>query len=193
MNSLPFYLFLFLHLVSFIVAFGSVIVIDSFGFLFLVKKLGVTLKLVNSVANITQRLIWLGFFGLIISGVPMLVMKGSVDELTKLKLFFVVLLGLNGVFLHLIKRSLEKMGEVEELPAHIGFRVGLASFISQLGWWGALIIGFLHRQWKHEINWPHNGLLLGAFIVIILLIVGFVGEAVLARKLDSLKLRNGKA
>lgn len=188
MDSILFYVLLFVHVISFVVAFGAVIVIDSFGFLFLIKKLGVTLKLTTSVANITQRLIWLGFAGLIASGVPMLLMKGTVDELTKLKLVFVLMLGINGVYLHLIKRALERMGDVEELPASVAFRVGLSSFVSQIGWWGAFVIGFLHRHWRHEIGWPENGLLLGLFVLILVSLIGFLGEILFTKKGKALKI-----
>lgn len=50
---------LFIHLISLIVGFGSVIVIDTFGFLWLLKK--VKLTFVNRVANVTQPLIWIGW------------------------------------------------------------------------------------------------------------------------------------
>lgn len=151
MDTPLFYSLLFVHVLSFAVGFGSVVVVDTFGLCFLLKQLGVDLRLVNKVANITQRLIWLGFAGLIVSGVPMLVLKGSVDGLTQLKLFFVVMLGLNGVFLHYIKKSMERLGTENAFTPKIAFQVGLASAISQLGWWGAFAIGFAHRHIAHTI------------------------------------------
>lgn len=167
-----FYMLLFVHVTSFAVGFGSVVVIDTFGLCFLLKLFGVDLQLVTRVANVTQRLIWLGFTGLVVSGIPMLYLKGHVDSLTQLKLFFVLMLGLNGVFLHVIKKSMEKLGAVEVFPPHVAFRVGLASTISQLGWWGAFFIGFAHRHWNHTIETPYP---VGYIIVAVL-----VGIAVVA-------------
>ena len=138
MISNIFYIFLFIHLVFIIVGFGAVIVIDTIGFLWLRKK--VKLAFVTQVAGITQRLIWIGWFGLVISGTVLLGLKGwPLGDLTKLKLFFVAMLGANGIFLHFIKKKF-KLGRVP-----MG-RMALATIISQIGWWGAMIIGFLNTN-----------------------------------------------
>lgn len=57
---------LFIHLISTIVGFGAVIVIDVWGFLWIINKQ--KLSQVMSVARVTQILIWIGFFGLVLSG-----------------------------------------------------------------------------------------------------------------------------
>lgn len=171
-----FYILLFVHVTSFAVGFGAVVVIDTFGLCFLLKLFGVNLKLVTGVANITQRLIWLGFAGLIASGIPMLYLKGQVDSLTLLKLFFVLMLGLNGVFLHVIKKSMEKLGDVEVFPPHVAFRVGLASAISQLGWWGAFFIGFAHRHWNHTIETPYPVEYIIAAVLVSIAAAASIGE-----------------
>jgi hypothetical protein len=172
MHTPLFYALLFAHVTSFAVGFGSVVVIDTFGLCFLFKLFGVNVKLVTSVANITQRLIWLGFAGLVVSGVPMLYLKGQVDSLTQLKLFFVLMLGLNGVFLHVIKKTMEQLGAVEVFPPHVAFRVGVASAISQLGWWGAFAIGFAHRHISHTIETPYP-----VGYIVAALLVGIAGVA----------------
>jgi len=61
---------IFVHIVSFIIGFGAVIVIDSFGLLWLLKK--TKLAFVMNVAGVTQKLIWLGWIGLVASGSAML-------------------------------------------------------------------------------------------------------------------------
>jgi len=138
MTSTIFYIFLFIHLVSLIVGFGAVVVIDTVGLLWLRKK--VKLAFVTQVAGITQRLIWIGWFGLVISGTVLLGLKGwPLSDLTKLKLFLVAMLGANGIFLHFIKKEFE-LGRVP-----LG-RMTLATIISQIGWWGAMIIGFLNTN-----------------------------------------------
>lgn len=152
MNTPLFYSFLFVHVISFIIAFGSVILIDVFGSLWLLKR--VKLKLVDDVATVATRLIWAGLVGLIISGIVLIVHKGFIDNLTYIKLFFVAMLVCNGVFLYTIKKSTEPFIESEQVPAIIMFRTALASSISQLGWWGAIIIGFVHRHIEHYIPYP---------------------------------------
>lgn len=182
MNTIPFYIFLFIHLISLIVGFGSVIVIDTFGLFWLLKVKNITLARVTSVAEITQKLIWLGWGGLVFSGLFLITMKGYVDNLTKIKLFFVLMVGLNGIFLHLIKKSMEMLGNVEEVPAKIMFRIGLASAISQLGWWGAFSIGFVHRHWRHNIPWPEYWSWIICGIILLIAFVGLVGENVTKKK-----------
>lgn len=153
------YIALFAHIVSFIVGFGAVIVIDTFGSLWLMKR--VKLSGVTYVANVTQRLIWIGWAGLVISGSVLLwyklaVFGGRMDSLTWIKLFAVALLGLNGLYLHITKKGIESVGDDDAVSSLVKFRIALASTISQAGWWTALIIGFLHRQVAHYIPWPES-------------------------------------
>lgn len=157
MTTPLYYTLLFGHLVGLVIGFGSVILIDTFGLLWVMKMWGVDLSLVRRVATITQRLIWVGFLLLVATGIPMLVIKGTVSDLTKLKLFLVLMLGLNGIFLHFIKKSLDALGQnITQVPVSIHFRISLASTISQLGWWGAALIGFLNRQVRYQASWTHN-------------------------------------
>jgi hypothetical protein len=180
MATLPFYIALFVHIVSFVTGFGAVIVIDMFGLLWLLGKQ--PMEQVNKVANVTQRLIWLGWFGLVASGLVLITSKGYVDNLTMLKLFAVAMLGLNGIFLHFIKKSMERQANQNEVSRLTMFRIGLSSTISQAGWWSALTIGYLHRQWRHNIPWPHHPVRFMVIAVIVILIVAFVGEKTLAQK-----------
>lgn len=154
METTHFYIALFVHIISLIIGFGAVIVIDSFGLLMLFKK--VPLSMPKKVADITQPLIWIGWTGLVISGINLIVLKGYIDNLTTVKLFFVLLLGLNGVFLHFIKKALDKYSQLSQMPDIWKFRIAMASLISQTGWWGAIFIGFVHRHIEHYIPWPQN-------------------------------------
>lgn len=180
MDSLSFYIPLFVHLTSLIIGFGSVIVIDTFGLLWLLKKK--SMDEVNKVANVTQRLIWLGWGGLVLSGSFLITIKGYVDNLTMLKLFAVAMLGLNGIFLHFIKKSMERQSDQTQVSKLTMFRIGLSSTVSQLGWWSALVIGFLHRHWRHNIPWPNHPVIIMIVIVVVIAVVAFVGEKTLARK-----------
>jgi hypothetical protein len=172
MDTPVFYIFLFLHLISLIVGFGAVFVIDTFGLLWLVKKVPITR--VVSVARITQVLIWIGWAGLVISGTVLISIKHHIDSLTVIKLFFVLLLGLNGLYLHFTKKNFESLHDTDSVPMLYRLRIGLASAVSQLGWWGAFTIGFLHRHWRHEINWPQHPvwIMIGLYIVVVLAFIG---------------------
>jgi hypothetical protein len=146
---------LFFHLLTLIIGFGSVIVIDLAGLLFLLKKRGVTLEKVVELTNLTQPLIWFGWFGLVISGLVMKSQHPGYDELTKFKLFLVATLGLNGIYLHYIKQSLKKLSDSQRFQALLP-KIMVATFVSQVGWWGSVIIGFAHAHFSHRILWPSS-------------------------------------
>lgn len=149
-----FYSALFVHLVSLIVGFGAVIVIDAVGVLWVRGRVPAH-RLLN-IAGITQMAIWAGWTGLIISGSIMLSVKGFVDALTVIKVFLVAMIGLNGLALHFIKKSLHGMARYESVPLVHRYHIITASVVSQVGWWGALVIGFMHRHIKHYWDWPDS-------------------------------------
>jgi hypothetical protein len=173
MDTTLFFVVLFGHLASLVVAFGAVLVVDVFGLLWMVRKK--TLSEVFRVAGVTQALIWIGWFGLVATGIPLLIMKGLVDQLTLLKIFLVAMVGLNGLFLDRIKKAGEKVPDGTAPPAGLIFRMGLATAISQLGWWGATIIGFYHRHVEHVIRWPRRPVLWMAGIAIAVAITYVAG------------------
>src|SRR3989338_10640549 len=140
MYTFPFYIFLAVHLASLIVGMGAVVVIDVFGFLWLFKKIKTTF--IIRVAHITQRLIWIGWAGLVLSGIGLIILKGYIDNLTMIKLYFVALVGANGIFLHTIKKSFEALPDLATVPAWLKFRICFATAISQIGWGRAIALGF---------------------------------------------------
>lgn len=174
MDQPLFYIFLFIHLTCLILAFGSVMVIDTFGLLWLFKK--IPLSLVTKVAETTQKLIWLGYSGMILSGSYLIFTKGYVDNLTKIKIFLVIMIGLNGFFLHTIKKSFENLQNENEITPILKFRMFIATSISQTGWWGAMIIGFVHRHIQHNIPWPANPWIYMYIIAGVFLILASIGE-----------------
>ncbi len=177
MYSAEFYIALLIHLVSLIVGLGSVLVIDAFGVLWLTKR--VTLVSVVKVANVTQELIWLGWFGLVFSGIPLILIKGSVDNLTLIKLFLVVLVGLNGLFLHHIKKRFQSIVRYHgTVSPRDEFHIGFATLISQVGWWGAVIIGFAHRHIAHRMDWPENPWPYMITSIIVIITTFYAGETI---------------
>ena len=132
---------LFIHLISLVVGFGAVIVIDVWGLLWILNRQ--KLSQVMSVAGVTQKLIWLGFLGLVISG---LFLGAHYDKpRTQLKIGLVIMLGINGLYLAYLKNWAEKLGNTTFGKSPVMFRLQMAmgTTVSQIGWWGAVIIGFL--------------------------------------------------
>jgi hypothetical protein len=174
MDSTHFYIALFVHLVGLILGFGAMLVVDVFGMLMIFHKR--SLETVKKVANVTQVIIWTGWLGLVVSGTNLIILKGHIDSLTKIKIFFVLMVGINGLFLHKIKKYLEKIHTSQEISLVYRFRIFLTSVISQTGWWGALLIGFVHRHIKHNITWPQNPWFYISLISLVFFIAWLLGE-----------------
>ncbi len=180
MDSPHFYIALFIHLVSLIVGFGAVLVVDTFGLLMILEK--IPLSLLKKTARITQRLIWAGWVGMVISGINLILLKGYVDNLTRIKLFLVLMIGVNGIFLHLIKKALSGFENKKDVPNVWRFRIALSSAISQTGWWGAILIGFVHRHIAHNIAWPRNPYIFMLFFALLFGSAAVLGEIFFYRK-----------
>jgi hypothetical protein len=170
----PYHIFLFSHLVFLIIGFGAVVVIDTCGLLWLLNK--IKLSFVGKVAKITQPLIWIGWVGLVLSGAPLLYIKDSINGITILKIFFVVLVGINGIYLHFIKKTLDKINNNEKIPKILEFRIGFATLISQIGWWGSIIIGFLNNKLKDGVPKIEEPFTYITIILIILIVILLIGE-----------------
>lgn len=177
MDTPLFYTALFFHLVGLIVAFGSVIVTDLFGLLWIFDR--IHFPQVVRLSNETKNFIWAGWGVMILSGIPMIYLKGEIDNLMTLKLFFVALIGVNGAFLHKLHGQVAKYKKGDHVPNITMFRLMLALFVSQLAWWSAFTIGFLHRHVQDVFNWPHYPYLVCLAIALILILVWQVGERLL--------------
>jgi hypothetical protein len=180
-DTFPFYVAVTIHLGSLVTALVGIIVVDSFGVLWILRR--VNAQSVVRVAQTTQKLIWIGWVMLVLSGSMLLYMKGSVDSLTKIKLFLVAMIGANGVVLHGVKLAINKaVSDFKDLAPIHKYRIGLATLVSQVGWWGAILIGLAHGHWKHHIAWPASPFpyifgILGTWVVL-----AVIGELVFARK-----------
>lgn len=180
METTPFFVLLFLHLSFLILGFGAVMVTDFFGIRWLLHQIS-TSRMVR-VSGSTKKLIWVGWAGMVGSGIPMIILKGEVDALMIIKFFFVLLIGLNGVALHLIHKEFKRYQDSDTIPALLMFRTGHSTFVSQIGWWGAFLIGFLHRHVESVIEWPPRPWLSSLVILLVLLAIWGVGEYLLRQR-----------
>ncbi len=169
METTPFFILLFIHLSFLVLGFGSVLVTDLYGLLWIRDRVRFTQLI--SVSSVTQKFIWAGWIGMVSAGIPLAFLKGEIDNLMVIKLFFVGLIGINGVLLHFQHKKVEHYTKGAHVPNLFMFQLMFSLFVSQLSWWGALLIGFLHRHVSTIIDWPDNpwitcGIILGALLAI---------------------------
>jgi hypothetical protein len=131
---------LFVHLISLVVGFGSVLAVDWYGLLSLSHR--VTIGDVLLTAERMTPLIWIGLAGLTASGV---VLKPDLTSwLIVLKLSCVLGVGIVGVLALSTSRLMERQMPT---PAPSVVRRGMVlAGASQTFWWTAVIIGFLTNQ-----------------------------------------------
>jgi hypothetical protein len=134
-----------LHVLSLVVAFGAIILVDWHGFLWLLgrRELAEIIRLDGA----ATPLIWGGLAGLLATGV--FLNPHLNNPMTDIKLGAVLVVSLNGIMLIPLMRRLAGLPSptgFEDLSA--GQRVHLVSclLISQLCWWTAIIIGFINGQ-----------------------------------------------
>lgn len=135
------HLALFVHLVSVTVGFGAVIATDVCGLLWSLGQRS-TRDLLNF-TGVTQPLIWLGYIGLVVSG--LFLHPNLHRALTDIKLVGVVIVGLNGIYLHFLRLETKRLGDKKFADTPMIYKLksfwGIA--VSQLFWWTAIVIGFL--------------------------------------------------
>lgn len=180
METTPFYILLFVHLGGLVLGFGSVLVTDLYGLLWLRDR--VRFPQVVRVSSVTEKFVWAGWGVMVATGIPLLVLKGEVDNLLVVKLFFVVLIGLNGILLHVLHDRIRGYEQGRDVPATVLFRLSFALLVSQVAWWGALLIGFLHRHVQSIIEWPDPPWVLIGLIVAAFLVIWAGGEVLVRRK-----------
>ena len=179
METTPFFIFLFIHLSGLILGFGSVLVTDLYGLLWIRHR--TRFPQVVRVSGVTEKFIWAGWGLMVAAGIPLLILKGVIDNLLIVKLFFVALIGLNGIPLHLLQKKVRGYEEGDDVPTLNLFRLAFALFVSQLAWWSAVLIGFLHRHVQTVIEWPDAPWLMIGLIVAALLAIWASGEVLIRR------------
>jgi hypothetical protein len=133
---------LFGHLVCLAVSFGAVLAVELHGLGFLLRR--VSTDRMATVALSLDPLIWAGLIGMCTTGV---VLGPHLDRpLTVVKLGAVLVVALNGLWARDLARELRSLpsaGDRSVLPPGVLRRATRTSVVSQLGWWSAVVIGFL--------------------------------------------------
>jgi hypothetical protein len=129
---------LFAHLASLILGFGAVLVADYFFALWALGRMSFA-EAVHSASRL-HLLVWGGLTGLVASGALLSPDLGSAATIVKLCL--VGVLAVNGVHATVLGN---RMALVDDpVPARLLVQGGLTTAVSQLCWWGAVVIGFLN-------------------------------------------------
>jgi hypothetical protein len=128
---------LLVHLAALVIGFGAVLTVDWVGLLWVLGKR--TFDDVLRTAGDVTIPIWTGYAGLVASGLCL--EPDLTGALTRVKLGLVVLIGVNGLF------AITLHGRLVHGPNRVLVMVaGISAGISQLGWWGALVIGHLNSR-----------------------------------------------
>jgi hypothetical protein len=133
------------HVLAMVLAFGSVIVVDWVGFLWLIgkRRLHDTSRLESAAAP----LIWIGLAGLMFTGAFIHPDITSPD--TQLKMCCVLGLMLNAISLMPVMQELHALPDgtnFKEVGARLRTRLLVALVLSQAFWWTAIIVGFANSM-----------------------------------------------
>ncbi|MFG3345964.1 hypothetical protein ACGF1Z_12990 [Streptomyces sp. NPDC048018] len=132
----------FLHVASMVAGLGSVLAVDWFAVLWLTGRR--PLAGVLDTACALQTPIWAGLGGLTVSG--LFLRPDLHSPLTLVKLGLVLAVTVNGLYAHRLGQLLGRYREDGGVPRRLLVRSGAAATVSQVGWWGATVIGFLNSQ-----------------------------------------------
>lgn len=137
-----------LHLLSLVTGFGAVIVIDWHGLLWMTGRRSFLDS--RRVAEAATPLIWAAITGLLASATVL--HPDLASSLTRIKIGAVLLIGLNGVTVSALSRTLSGLPaqqSLRTLPAGLRRRLLTAALTSQLAWWLAIIIGLITDAHRH--------------------------------------------
>lgn len=129
---------LFVHLAALLVGFGAVLSVDWVAALFILGKRSFH-EMLRAADNAAVP-VWAGYAGLVLSG--LLLEPDLGNPVTQVKLALVLLIGLNGVVALGLHRALGRGGADLRWMA-LG---GMCATVSQVGWWGATVVGFLNAH-----------------------------------------------
>lgn len=132
---------LFGHLAALVVGFGAVLVIDYHGLLWLTGRR--TLPEVLDLAASLHPPVWAGTAGLVVTGV--FLGPDLQSPLTQVKLLAVLVIALNGLAATLLSHRLAPSDGSSPRRAAL-LAGGATAGLSQLGWWTALVVGFVNSR-----------------------------------------------
>ncbi|MET9617102.1 hypothetical protein [Kitasatospora indigofera] len=132
---------LFGHLAALVVGFGAVLVIDYLGLLWLLGRR--SLRQVLTSTDSLHLPVWTGLAGLMFTG--LFLHPDLSSPLTCVKLVAVLVIALNGLFAGTVQQRLAALGG-RRPPRRLLLTSAAAAGVSQLGWWLAVVVGFLNSQ-----------------------------------------------
>ncbi|MFF8265539.1 hypothetical protein [Streptomyces virginiae] len=131
----------FFHVAALVVGLGAVLAVDWFAVLWLLGRRRLS-DILNTACTL-QAPIWAGLAGLTLTG---LFLRPDMNStLTVVKLGLVLAITVNGLYAHWLGQRLDGYRELP-VPRRLLIQSGLAATVSQAGWWGASLIGFLNSQ-----------------------------------------------
>ncbi|WP_406278771.1 hypothetical protein OHT93_37890 [Streptomyces sp. NBC_00191] len=131
----------FLHVAALVVGLGAVLAVDWFAVLWLLGRRRLA-DILNTACTL-QVPIWLGLAGLMTTG--LFLNPDLTSPLTQIKLGLVLAITLNGLYAHRLGQHLDRYRD-QPVPRSLLVQSGVAATVSQLGWWGASLIGFINSQ-----------------------------------------------
>ncbi|TXS40917.1 hypothetical protein EAO75_39375 [Streptomyces sp. uw30] len=131
----------FLHVAALVVGLGAVLAVDWFALLWLLGRRRLA-DILNTACTL-QVPIWLGLAGLVATG--SFLNPNLTSTLTLIKLGLVLAITLNGLYAHRLGQHLDQYRD-RPVPRSLLVQSGAAATVSQLGWWGASLIGFINSQ-----------------------------------------------
>jgi hypothetical protein len=133
---------LFVHLVSLALGFGGVMAVDLYGLLWLLGRR--TAGDLVAMASASHGLISVGVIALLASGAVLHPDLGSATA--RIKAILVLAILLNGVNAHRYTRRLQAIPDHiagDAIPWDFMPRALATAAVSQVAWWGTIVIGFL--------------------------------------------------
>ncbi len=130
------------HVLGLVLAFGPILLVDWYGLAWLTHRR--RFEEVRRLADLTDPLVWLGIGLLGISGIflaPVLT-----RPMTLAKIAFVLVVVNNGVAVRALADRLRAAGDPEglaDLPPQLRRRMLTSVAVSQVAWWGAVVIGLV--------------------------------------------------
>src|SRR6185436_12742049 len=128
MANLQSTLFLFTHVVAVAIAVIAVTIVDIMGIFWMLGRK--PMSELTRTFSVAQVFIWTAWAGLVVSGVGIVLTRGSVEHLDILKLFVVLMVGLNGLGLYFLARELRLNEHFKTISAAHKYHLITMSIVS---------------------------------------------------------------